>query len=396
MLLTKTTSALAAIACTGLTFAASSAAAPPSRGSVISVTAVQHLSARQVRTALTAQHFDSSSVRFGVDAYRIRYRTITPKGTPTSASGLLVLPRTHHLRPGTVSYTHGTMATKAYAPSVDDGGKSLEAMTFGGAGYAAVAPDYLGLGRGPGPHPFMHVRSEVSASLDLLTAARTVAASHGRRLDPRILVTGFSQGGDVAVALARAIQNGADPRLRLRALAPISGPYELLRAELPASFDGRVAPQNAVYYLGYLLTAWNPIYHLYDNPGEAFQAPYDRTIEQLYDGFHSNEQIVTGLPEAPSRLLTPRFLHLLQHPTGRFLAAVTENDRLCDWAPRVPVRLFGARDDDHVAIANSQLCQVAFAAHRVDAPLVDVGPVGHMQSNVKGLPQILRWFERPS
>lgn len=375
--------------------AGAATAKPAQRGAAISATRVQHFSAAQVTAALDKDHYDSSRVRFGVDAYRIRYRTIGVDGTPTWASGLLALPRNGRLRPGTVNFTHGTMATKAYGPSVDDGGKSLEALTFSAAGYATVAPDYLGLGLGPGRHPFMHVKSEVSASLDLLTAARTVAADHGRALDKRILITGFSQGGDVAMALARAIQRGAAPGLTVHALAPVSGPYDLMRAELPASLDGRLAPENAVYYLGFALTAWNRIYHFYDKPSEAFRAPYDRTIEKLYDGYHSNEQIVMGLPPALQKLLTPRFLNLIRNPTGAFRTAVTDNDGVCRWSPHAPVRLFGARNDDHVAIANSQLCQESLATRGVQAPLVDVGPVGHMESSVRALPLILQWFENP-
>ncbi len=100
---------------------------------------------------------------------------------------------------------------------------------FAGAGYATVAPDYLGLGDGPGAHPFMHLASETSASLDLLPAARELARRDGRELDPRVLVTGFSQGAVAALGLARQLQD----RQELAALAPMSGPYAIAARAAP-------------------------------------------------------------------------------------------------------------------------------------------------------------------
>lgn len=75
-------------------------------------------------------------------------------------------------------------------------------MTFGAAGFAAVAPDYLGLGKGPGAHPWKDVPSETSASLDMLRAARQFVPREGRILDGRVLATGFSQGASSALGLA--------------------------------------------------------------------------------------------------------------------------------------------------------------------------------------------------
>jgi hypothetical protein len=80
----------------------------------------------------------AARVRSGVDAYRLTYATIGVDGAPTTATGLLVLPRNRAGRLRTVT----------------------------------VAPDYLGLRRGPGSHPYMHAASEASAALDMLRGAR--------------------------------------------------------------------------------------------------------------------------------------------------------------------------------------------------------------------------------
>jgi hypothetical protein len=65
----------------------------------------------------------------------------------------------------------------------------------------------------------------------------------------------------------------ADPRLRLGALAQVSGTYDVAHAELPATFSGQIAPPSATFYLPYLLLAWNRIYHLYQRPSQVFAHP---------------------------------------------------------------------------------------------------------------------------
>ncbi|WP_019632885.1 alpha/beta hydrolase family protein [Actinomadura atramentaria] len=372
---------------------ADAAPQPARRGTVVSAERVQNLSAGKVRTALADDGIDASRVRYGVTAYRIVYRTIDVAGRPTTASGLLVLPRDgERNRLRVVAYTHGTMATRSAAPSVDDGGRSDEGLLFASAGYAAVEPDYLGLGVGPGRHPYMHAASETTATLDMLRASFAFAR---RPLDPRVLMTGFSQGGQAAMAVGKALRAGADPRFRLAAAAPVSGPYALRDAEIPAIFDGTLDPRTSAFYLAYFFVAWNRLYHLYDRPTEIFQAPYARTVESLFDGSHGEEDIVMGLPGSPEELLTPHGLDMLRHPTGRLAAALAVNDATCaGWTRGARVRIFAARGDEQVAFTNAERCRADLAAAGVRAPLIDLGDLQHNDSGRRGLVAALAWFQR--
>jgi len=366
------------------------------RGQVISVAPVASFSAPKLAAALKSIGLPSWSalVRYGVDGYRVTYRTIAVNGSPATASGLVVLPRRPARTLRAVEFGHGTMVARRDAPSVNpqsDG--QLTGLVAASAGFAAVAPDYLGLGAGPGHHPFLHAASEASASLDLLRASLAIAARHGHRLDPRVFVTGFSQGGQAAMALGRVLQQGADPRLRLGALAPVSGTYDIADAELPAMFSGQIAPKSATFYLPYLLLAWNRIYHLYQRPAQAFRPPYDHTMPILYDGYHTDNQATVGDAPTIRALLTPRFLRLLHHPAGGLLRGLRINDATCDWHPNVPVRLYAARGDRDSVIANARHCQAALAAHGAHVPVIDVGPVAHNPSLERSLPRLLTWFQ---
>ncbi|WP_181721177.1 lipase family protein [Nocardia gipuzkoensis] len=365
----------------------------PARGEIVSTTSLLSLPLEQT-AALLADGGIRTPVRNGVDAFRVDYRTITPEGEPTTASGLVVLPRTEAGRLRVVSYEHGTMTLKSDAPSVDTRNlpDRLRAVMFAAAGYAATAPDYLGLGTGPGPHPYTHAPSEVSASADLLRAAQSLAARQRRELDPNVLVTGFSQGGHAAMALGKALQAGTIPGFGVAALAPISGPYDIRQVQAPAALDGRVVPGAAVLFLSYWITSMNRIHQLYDDPTEAFQQPYADKVEELFDGFHNEITIVTSLATTPGQLLTARFLGLAADPTGAAAKAIADSDGTCDWTPRVPVQLYASRGDRAVPYANTEHCLRALASR--NATLRDVGEVDHAGTARVALPEILSWFQQ--
>ncbi|WKK26320.1 hypothetical protein QZH56_12395 [Streptomyces olivoreticuli] len=371
------------------------------RGQLVSVELVARLSqstaARQVRDRGYAG--DAAVPRYGVDHYRVLYRTIDPQGRPTTASGLVSLPGNDRRELRVVVYEHGTFAARGDAPSGDPRvptGPSVQAdsVLFAGAGYATVAPDYLGLGSGPGPHPYDDLASETTASVDLLRAARTVAHAQGRRLERGVQVTGFSQGGPAAMALGRALQRGAAPHFGLTSLAPVSGPYDARHAEAPAGLErGTLRGKDTNYLFAYWLTAMNRKYHLYDAPSEVFRAPYASFVESLYDGTHGDAEIFTALPDTPRQLLTPKVIDWALHPTGNLLRAYKENDTSCtDWRPRVSVRLFAAHGDRDVAYENSLLCERALTAAGARVTLTDVGDVEHSPSRRAALPEVLAWF----
>lgn len=386
------------------------------RGRLLSVTEVAALSPAQVQAAVVPFFGGTKRVRYAVTDYRITYSTVDPHGRPTTASGLVALPtgadastsagtstgtstRTStSASPGThlnvITYDHGTNPTRAAVASVTAGGGDREAVElFASAGYAAIAPDYLGLGTGPGVHPYMDLASEVTASEDMLTAGRTLAGRLHVTLNPRVDVTGFSQGGAAAMGFARAIQQGrAGSYWQLGAVAPMSGPYNVRTAEIPALLRDSLNPESEVLYISFWTVAMNRLHHFYDDPAEVFQQPYASIVEGLYNGDHSEQDILSALPTSPEALLTPQYIARLRHPAGALLHAMTQNDVSCDWHPDAPIRIYAADGDDGVAFANAQQCRTQLAEHGADVELVDVGNVDHNTSAELATAQVLTFF----
>ncbi|MEV5604615.1 lipase [Streptomyces sp. NPDC052299] len=403
---------VAAAACCGLVLSGPAALAAPApahdaapagaagRGALLSAERLYTLDTpRAVTAELTGAGFDADTVRYGVAAYRLVYRTVDAHGRPTTASGLVAVPLRTAPRLHAVSFAHGTGSHKDDAPSAQRAAfVSAPVIAHASAGAFAVAPDYLGMGTGPGLHPWMDIGSETTASLDMLRAARAFAPRTGHLLAREVLVTGFSQGASAALGLGRALQSGEDRWFRLGALAPVSGAYDFGGAELRALLAGELDAKSSVVYAAYTLVAFNRLHAVYADPGEVFRAPYAGTVEALFDGAHTGQQLMAGTPGTLDELLTPHGRALLAHPTGALDEALRTTDAVCaDWAPRAPVRLYMATGDEQATTENTGRCHVQLAANGVHAPVVDLGAADyhgsrHLGSNVAATPRIVRWF----
>ncbi|WP_344577291.1 hypothetical protein [Streptomyces lunalinharesii] len=364
---------------------------PAARGAVVSATPVADLDAHEVVARLTKAGIDPARARFGVRAHRIVYRTLDGTGKPTTASELVALPKNDDRDLRVVSWLHGTEVYRGEVASVNDASPDrTTALLFASTGHAVSAPDYLGLGKGPGIHPYGDPEATVNASVDALRAARSFAQRDGHDLDERVLVSGFSQGGPATMLVGRALQQGVDQHFRPGLLAPIAGPFDLSGFEAAAAAD-KVARSSL--YLAYFVTAWNRMYGLYATTDQAFRAPYDKTVETLFDGDHQASQIAAALPPTSKRLFTEAFLNKVRNPTGTLQRKLRVMDNTCDWRPEVPVRLFHAKGDKDVAFANSLHCQRQLTSHGADQRLTDVGQLDHSTTVLKALPQVVRAFD---
>jgi acetyl esterase/lipase len=224
----------------------------------------------------------------------------------------------------------------------------------------------------------------------MLRAADVVSRGQMAPLSKQVLVTGFSQGGQAAMAAGQALQRTGDP-WRLAALAPMAGPYDLSGTESEALLDPtRTNPLKASLYAAYLFTAWKDLYHLYTDPRQIFTAPYAGIIEGLFDGTHTVTDIEAVLP-VPQKLFQPQALALIARPTGRYAAALRDND-VCYWAPSVPTRLYAAHGDLDVVFANAEQCRRQIMAHGGTAQIVDLGNVDHVGTAKASVSLIRTWF----
>jgi hypothetical protein len=229
------------------------------------------------------------NLRCDVAVHRIRYATLGAAGEATTASAALMVPvgldrRCRGPRP-VLLYAHGTSTDREFDMADLRRQENPEGMfmaAFAARGYIVVAPNYAGYeGSTLGYHPYLVADQQSQDMIDALTAARralpVAAAPITTGNDARLFITGYSQGGHVAMATHRAMQARG---MTVTASAPMSGPYALA-AFGDAIFAGRVNDGSTVT-LTMLVNAYQRAYgNLYSTPDEIFEPQYAGGIESL-------------------------------------------------------------------------------------------------------------------
>lgn len=368
----------------------------------------------------------------GVNVHQIRYNTLDPVQQPTTASGALMIPTGTNAacqgpRP-IVVYAHGTQPEKAFnianLSNSDNAEGLLIAAAFAAQGYIVVAPNYAGLDTSTLPyHPFLHADQQSKDTSDALAAARSALPTSSAPTitdNGRLFITGYSQGGFVAMATHRLLQTNGVPVV---ASAPMSGPYAL-SAFGDAVFQGEVI-ESAPLLVTWLLTAYQRIYgNIYSAPTDAFEARYANGIDMLLpttlrrsqifeQGLLPREQLFSSTPPDPAYApftpatmpadLAPVFARgfgpenlitnvyragylqdSLAHPDGGFptltdgmppvapthpLRGAFKANDLRNWTPTSPVLLCAGHDDPTVLYLNTDLMQRYWTAAGVTAPI---------------------------
>jgi pimeloyl-ACP methyl ester carboxylesterase len=237
----------------------------------------------QINAASPAVLQVASAPQCGVTMYSIRYRTIGGMNEPTIAGGTIMMPTgTAAVCNGAhpvVLYGHGTSADKNFDMSkfVNDLNGQIDGALVAGfyaaQGYVVVAPNYAGYTGSTLPyHPFVNAIQQSSDMIDALRAARSTFAQLGITDSGKLYVTGYSQGGFVAMATQRAMQ--ADPvEFKVTATATGSGPYAL-STFLDAEFNGEVSA-GAPALLDLLIDGWQNSYgNVLTSPADIFAPPF--------------------------------------------------------------------------------------------------------------------------
>jgi Prolyl oligopeptidase family len=224
-----------------------------------------------------------------IDVYHFEYQTVDPAGDITPASAALMVPsdsasQCQGERP-IVLYAHGTNTDQAFniadLEASDNSEGLLMAGVFAAEGYIVVAPNYVGYDTSTlGYHPYLNGDQQSKDMIDALTAARSTlpTADAPNTMDGgQLLVTGYSQGGYVAMATHRALQEAGDT---VTASAPMSGPYAT-SAFSDAIFQGQVTGGSPVN-LTLLITSYQNAYgNVYANPADVYEPQYATEIETL-------------------------------------------------------------------------------------------------------------------
>ncbi|AHH21428.1 putative secretory lipase [Nocardia nova SH22a] len=175
----------------------------------------------------------------------VDYWTTNSAGAPVPTSGAVFLPPGEPPAGGwpVVAYDHGTAGVgKGCSGISNPEGAPYPTLRwkedrilqyFQSKGFAVVATDYLGLGAyDTGPHPYLQIRTEATATIDMVRAAR----SSYPQLSRTWIAAGASQGGQAALGTGHMQQSYApeldfrgtialDPESDVEKVLPAAGPW---------------------------------------------------------------------------------------------------------------------------------------------------------------------------
>lgn len=248
----------------------------------------------QIDGGFNLENTATPAAKCDIKIEKVSYPTKGAAGESTNATAALMLPSGDSAdcqgkRP-ILLYAHGTTTDKGYDfaqvgnpqnPATEEA--NLIAANFAAQGYIVVAPNYAGYDRSDlDYHPYLVAQQQSTDMVDALDNSRLMMKQQQGANDTKythiddsgkLFISGYSQGGHVAMATARLLESQNKP---VTAIAPSSGPYALA-AFGDAIFTGNVNI-GATRFAPLLATGLQKKYkNVYTNPNEIFTKNYAST-----------------------------------------------------------------------------------------------------------------------
>ncbi|MDX2003870.1 MAG: lipase family protein [Meiothermus sp.] len=281
-------------------------------GSVLGVEFLGSLSTAQTAAAIGGFYRrapDAPAPRYGVDRYRLRFRTSDPGGSPLESRALLYIPRFAQATPAPVFVmapgTTGLIdrcATLLERPAVRNWGNyEAQMLSYAGQGYISILPDYAFY---DDPSRYQSYFIAAYNSRVMLDGARAVYSFFGRpaarlidaRPAQRVFLAGYSQGAHTVFA-ATDIAEGYAPEL------PLAGAIGF-----GTTTSVEALMKDSPYFGVYILLAWQQYYGI--DPARVLLPRYASGLA-LVAGQRCVDEIPRLYPNAVVQLYQPRFREAL-------------------------------------------------------------------------------------
>lgn len=224
-----------------------------------------------------------------VTTYTVKYHTVGSAGEATDASTAIMVPSGSNAacqggRP-VLLYAHGTSVLKSYdMTDLTATEPRLIAAMFASQGYIVVAPNYAGYAGSSLPYAsYLDAAQESNDMIDALRAARLSFAGIGIGASSRLMVAGYSQGGNVALATQRAMQLNYASEFNVTAAAPMSGPYAMLQFG-DTIFSGAPSQGSSGFLPLVINAAQRASSDIYTSTSDVYEDKYATGIDTLLPG----------------------------------------------------------------------------------------------------------------
>lgn len=340
----------------------------------------------------------ASQMKYDIQIYRIKYKTLF-EGDSILASGVVAIPvplekkETFPL----LSYQHGTIVVKNEAPSVNT---NNEFMTYvASSGMVVAIPDYIGFGASASEfHPFMHKEYTTNAVLDMIRAAKEMVAVENQfKLNDKLFLYGYSQGGSATLAALSAIENNnANSDIAVTAAVCGAGAYNL------ADMRKWIVKQpryEQPYFIAYLLESYSRYEDIDMDYALVFSSEFAAGIPALFDGNTTAAAINESFGTYHvGELLNDQFENdevFASEPAYAKLMAAFDTNKIEAWTVTTPLSIHYGSEDNWIPGDQSlkiiQQFQAAGASSTVK--LERFTGYNHITAFVPSLDKALTWFK---
>jgi len=334
---------------------------------------------------------------FSTKAIKISYNTINQDGTPITASGLLVIPTPtdaykdylasigKSFSVSMICDNHGTIFLNSDAPTNVEKANGipdypLSIAMSGYAGFAAIYPDYIGFGDSSDvAHPYIMKKAAARASLDMIKASMKYMEDNGVILNNQLYITGYSEGGYNAMALAQSVENELT-NVNLMGIAPMAGPYNVVDlANIEINATHRMAFPAFLADLAYSYSTYYDDFNLSE-----IAVPYPVQFETAFNGNYDTVPIhvILGLANGTddygfythtaNELFKQTFIDDYTTNLNSIARNRFEENNLDNWTPKTRMNLIQCLDDEIIPFSESSNAYNKFKENGADVTLTGI------------------------
>ncbi len=337
--------------------------------------------------------------KYDIDLYKITYGSIY-QDKLVKLSGLVVVPKkagklTH------LQYHHGTILPypapdgwgSQDAPSLYQGTAPaapkeqyetrLNANYLGSYGYLVSLPDYAGYGVGANlEHPYAVNTELAKESVDMLLATKAFAKQKNIPLNDGVFLSGWSEGGAIAVATQKLIESQYKDKINLlgtssmSGLLNVTGQMEKIFTETPTVDKDLGEAMDFLLWMYYSYNKFSPKPIAFD---KLFKMPVTRDLDVLKN--------------RPSSVPT-KVLKQLDKETFNYMMEQAKAYDLARWKPINPLFLHQGTADEVVPFPNnSEVAMAYFMKHGGNATLQKYEGHSHASLGLLQLKNMIADFE---
>lgn len=334
----------------------------------------------------------ASYLKYDIELYKIIYNT-TYKGQSIQVSGLISYPVRVNDSVPTLIVGNGLVFANEDAPSEFDLPDNFIGFEFlASLGFVVLIPDMIGFGVSRDLlFPIHNYEHSALTMIDCIYAGEEFIQQKNLKVNNIKFLTGYSQGGHVAMSALKMIEETPFDDIKITASAIGAGGFNLVNL-LQYSVDRMY--YSAPSHLIMLFSSYNEIYDWNRPMTDFFQEPYASRIPVLLNGEYNREEIDQQLAYSFDSLMNPDFINDLKLGNEPELIQALADNCVDDWAPESPLQIIHSINDDRIPLSDSEETYNKMVSNGAEhVTFITIETVGHVNAGITFVEVALEWFE---